>query len=44
MDKKWQAKHIEETVVRILMVLAALVVVGVVLSTTPPQVLTICQR
>ena len=32
MDKKWQAKHIEETVVRILMVLAALVVVGVVLS------------
>ena len=32
MDKKWQAKHIEETVVRILMVLSALVVVGVVLS------------
>ena len=32
MDKKWQAKHIEEAVMHVLMVLAALVVVGVVLS------------
>ncbi|MBQ9660533.1 MAG: phosphate ABC transporter permease PstA [Bacteroidales bacterium] len=32
MNKKWQAKHIEESVMRALMVLASLLVVGAVLS------------